>query len=71
MGAAAWHPNMKHLDEAMALATLQAGFGLNVWTVNTEADMRSLLAWGATGIITDFVERARAVVDSRLPGSGA
>jgi len=30
-----------------------AGLGVQVWTVNTEADARRLLAWGVDGLITD------------------
>lgn len=63
IGALAWHPNMKKLNEYSARAVLDAGFGLNPWTVNEESDMNSLIAWGASGIITDFVERARTLVD--------
>lgn len=31
----------------------RAGLGVQVWTVNTEADARRLLAWGVDGLITD------------------
>ena len=30
-----------------------AGLSVSVWVVNEEADMRRLLAWGVTGLITD------------------
>jgi glycerophosphoryl diester phosphodiesterase len=30
-----------------------AGLGVQVWTVNTDADARRLLAWGVDGLITD------------------
>ena len=30
-----------------------AGLGVQVWTVDTEADARRLLAWGVDGLITD------------------
>ncbi len=31
----------------------QAGLGVHVWTVNSEADARRLLSWGVDGLITD------------------
>ncbi len=61
--ALAWHPNGKRLDESLARAVRSAGFDVNVWTVNEEADMRRMIPWGITGIITDFTERARSLVD--------
>lgn len=35
---------------------------LHVWTVNAEADMRRLLAWGVDGIITDRPDRLARVL---------
>lgn len=63
LSALAWHPNGKKLDEASVAAVRAAGFDVNVWTVNEEADMKRLIAWGVTGLITDFTERARCIVD--------
>ena len=67
IGALAWHPNGKKLDEATARSVRAAGFDLNVWTVNEEPDMRRFVSWGATGLITDFTERARRVSDLTKP----
>src|SRR4051812_19044849 len=39
-----------------------AGLTVHVWTVDREADMRRLLAWGADGIITDRPDIAVPVV---------
>ncbi len=39
-----------------------AGRGVNVWVVNEESDMRRLLAWGVTGIFTDFPHRLARVL---------
>jgi glycerophosphoryl diester phosphodiesterase len=30
-----------------------AGLGVQVWTVDTEADARRLVGWGVDGLITD------------------
>ena len=67
IGAIAWHPNGRKLDEATARSVRDAGFDLNVWTVNEESDMRRFVSWGATGLITDFTERARRVADLTQP----
>ncbi len=60
--ADAWHPGLKLLDEASVRAAREAGFGVNVWTVNDEADMERLIAWGATGLFTDFPDRLAALL---------
>ena len=58
LGARSYNPGLKYLDEATVAAVRAAGFDVFVWTVNETADMRRVLAWGATGIITDFPDRA-------------
>jgi len=50
----------------------RAGLTVSVWTINEEADMKRLLDWGVTGLITDRPDVARRVlVDGlRTQGSG-
>ncbi len=62
LGAIALNPNEKHLDEATVKAVRAAGFGVLPWTVNAPARMASLVAWGVTGIITDFPDQGLARV---------
>lgn len=62
LGAIALNPNEKHLDEATVKAVRAAGFGVLPWTVNDPARMASLVAWGVTGIITDFPDQGLARV---------
>jgi len=57
LGAAAWHPGLEGLREADVRAVREAGFGVNVWTVNRPEDMRRLIGWGVTGLFTDFPDR--------------
>jgi len=43
-------------------AVTRAGLTVSVWTVNEEADMRRLLSWGVTGLITDRPDLAVPLV---------
>jgi glycerophosphoryl diester phosphodiesterase len=63
IGASSWNPKMQILDEATLKAVRAAGFDSAVWTVNDPRDMRRLLDWGATGIITDYPDRALSLLD--------
>jgi len=58
LGARALNPRLASLKEATVRALRAAGFEVNVWTVDEPADMRRLLDWGVTGLITDFPDRA-------------
>jgi glycerophosphoryl diester phosphodiesterase len=42
----------------------RAGLGVQVWTVDTEADARRLLGWGVDGLITDRPDVIVALVRS-------
>jgi glycerophosphoryl diester phosphodiesterase len=50
------------LDPAGIISARGAGRGVNVWTCNDPAQMRALIAAGATGLITDFPNRVRDVL---------
>jgi len=63
LGAVALNPNGKKLDRETVEKVRKAGFGVYVWTVNEDADMKKMLEWGVSGLITDFTERARRVTD--------
>ncbi|MDD3820954.1 Glycerophosphodiester phosphodiesterase [bioreactor metagenome] len=64
--AVALNPNYKHLDEKTVRALREAGFGVLVWTPNEPADMKRLLDWGVTGLITDFPDRALGLLYGKI-----
>lgn len=63
--AAAWHPayQLPALRQVLPLVR-QSGYAVNVWTVDDPQLMQQLVAWGATGIITNRPDVARRVLGS-------
>jgi len=48
----------------LARAARRAGLPVHAWVVDDPAEMRTLLAWGVTGLITDRPDLAREVIAS-------
>lgn len=62
--AHAWHPYWDlPLIEQMLPLVRQAGYAVNVWTVDDPAVMARMAAAGATGIITNKPDLGRATLD--------
>lgn len=61
-GGAVWSPYYRDLTEADLKEAQRLGLRVVVWTVNDPADMASLIDLGVDGIITDYPDRARAVM---------
>lgn len=57
LGACAYHPADDVTDHALVTTLRAAGFAVNVFTVNDPGRQRQLVAFGATGVFTDFPER--------------
>ena len=53
LGATAIHPGVEGLTASDVRAMRDAGFEVNVWTVNDVEQARELASWGVTGIFTD------------------
>jgi glycerophosphoryl diester phosphodiesterase len=68
LGASALHPPLKGLNSGVVGFFRDAGFGVNVYTVNYEEDMFRMAREGVTGIFTDFPARARAVYERMTTG---
>ena len=64
-GGAVWSPNAGALTEAETRQAQALGLKVIPWTVNNPAEMERLLAWGVNGIITDYPDRLRAVMQAR------
>jgi glycerophosphoryl diester phosphodiesterase len=62
-GCSTWSPYWRNLDAA-AVETAH-GLGLKVipWTVNDPTDMAAVIALGVDGLISDYPDRARAVLE--------
>ncbi len=65
VGASAWHPYVGlPLLRRVIPVVRRAGYMVNVWTVNTDAQFRELRDLGVDGIITDHPARLRAMLDA-------
>ncbi|MDU5541227.1 glycerophosphoryl diester phosphodiesterase [Varibaculum cambriense] len=53
VGASYIHPEDAGLTREKVRAFRDAGFGVNVWTVNSPARANELFNWGVTGVFTD------------------
>lgn len=64
-GGAVWSPDYRDLTHERLREAQGVGLKVVVWTVNTEADMRRLIAWGVDGIISDYPDVLMRVAATR------
>jgi glycerophosphoryl diester phosphodiesterase len=64
-GGAVWSPNGGAVTEALVKEAQALGLKVIPWTINNPADMERLIGWGVDGIITDYPDRLRAVMQAR------
>lgn len=57
IGAQAAHLEERGLTRATVHTLREAGYEVNIWTVNSPARANELKNWGATGVFTDYPER--------------
>lgn len=55
-GASYIHPDVEGLTRDQVQAFTEAGYGVNVYTVNSPDRVNQLFNWGATGVSTDVAE---------------
>jgi glycerophosphoryl diester phosphodiesterase len=65
LGARTWSPHARDLAPAAIAEAHALGLALVPWTVNERADMEAALAAGVDGLITDYPDRLRALLESR------
>ncbi len=64
LGIEYFHPDFNDLTDDIVTALHEGGVGLNVWTVNDEKDMSRCRAWGINGLITNYPDKAIALVSN-------
>jgi glycerophosphoryl diester phosphodiesterase len=64
-GGGIWSPNGGAVTEALVQEAHALGLKVIPWTVNTPADMERLIGWGVDGIISDYPDRLRSVMQAR------
>lgn len=73
VGAHVVSPEHVLVDEAFVARARELGLGVLPWTVNDTGTMRALVEAGVDGLVTDYPDRAAAVladlVDARTAGS--
>jgi glycerophosphoryl diester phosphodiesterase len=64
-GGTVWSPNYYDLSAHLVEEAHALGLQVLPWTVNEPSDMERLIGWGVDGLITDYPDRARAVMRTR------
>ena len=64
-GGSVWSPNGGALTEPLLKEAQAMGLKVMPWTINNPPDMERLIAWGVDGIITDYPDRLRGVMQAR------
>lgn len=64
-GCAAWSPFWRNLTPGLVQEAHALGLAVLPWTVNEIADLERIVGLGVDGLITDFPDRARAVLEAR------
>ncbi|MFM7347596.1 MAG: glycerophosphodiester phosphodiesterase [Tagaea sp.] len=64
-GGKIWSPFFRDLDANVVSEAKRLGLTVIPWTVNEAADIERVLALGVDGLITDYPDRAKAILDSK------
>jgi glycerophosphoryl diester phosphodiesterase len=64
-GCDVWSPYFADITPALVSKAHQIGLKVIPWTTNSEAEMNAVIDAGADGLITDYPDRARAVLKNR------
>jgi glycerophosphoryl diester phosphodiesterase len=64
-GGTTWSPNFNNLSAEAVKTAQQLGLKVIPWTVNEPADIDRVIGWGIDGIISDYPDRVREVMQRR------
>jgi glycerophosphoryl diester phosphodiesterase len=64
-GGKLWSPHFRDLSQPVLAKARALNLRVIPWTVNEVPDMGRLIDWGVDGIITDYPDRLRSVMQSR------
>ncbi len=64
-GGAVWSPNGGAVTQALVQQAQALGLKVIPWTINQASDMERLIGWGVDGVITDYPDRLREVMQQR------
>jgi glycerophosphoryl diester phosphodiesterase len=65
LGSRTYHPFHEITNNEEIETLRRAEVDVNVWTVNSSADMTSFIEAGVTGIITDFPQTLSQILSAR------
>ncbi len=63
-GAQSYNPGIRLANPRVVRSIREQGYDVFVWTVNKETSMRKLIKAGVSGIITDFPQILKTVLDN-------
>jgi glycerophosphoryl diester phosphodiesterase len=64
-GGKIWSPFFRDLDAALVAEAKALGLAVIPWTVNDQADIERVVGLGVDGLITDYPDRAKALLDAK------
>jgi glycerophosphoryl diester phosphodiesterase len=64
-GGAVWSPNGGAVTQALVDEAHSLGLTVIPWTINNPTDMERLMGWGVDGLISDYPDRLRDVMQRR------
>lgn len=70
-GFECYHPGFAGLTDAIVDNCKKYGIKMNVWTVNTMAELEKLEEWGCDGVITNYPQVCRAWADYHKKENGS
>ncbi len=65
LGARVWSPHARDLSPQLVAEAHALGLAVVPWTVNETKDMELVLTLGVDGLITDYPDRLRALLESK------